>query len=405
MVQIKAQKKILYELSKGAALLLVLSFFMWPYFIGLKTIAKNWQRAATSTPTVTIEMPVEPTSAPSWDQQPVKYTRDNLGINLPWLNRHDGTEVFNWLNTEYNPKLIEKDLADVQSMGVTKIRSWCQVESVFEFKKDKFVLNDTYAANLDDFLDRAQKHKISVICVMGDGHYEDKPQNLDGRLRWSLLRNPEGLQVYTDAYAAYVNRFKKHKNILMWEINNEPYGSLTWSASAKKLGITQTQVHTYLAESYKAIKPIAGDTLVGFSDLEEEEQTKYQLFSSEENRKTLVDDATDVYSMHIYRKDPSQVSDFRGLTDKPKWVVELGSYNYNDPKAIDHPIAASNELYNSDENFNSVILLSRKLINSGFTLVMPWGFTSNDGMVTHNPDGSHSLLKLALYMKAKLTQH
>jgi hypothetical protein len=330
------------------------------------------------------------------------YTPENLGINLPWLDLHNGTEADNWLNTQYNGTLINNDLKEIEQMGITKIRSFCQLESIFDFVNEKFVLNEQYAKNLDDFLYKAASHGISVICVMGAGNYGGNPQNLDGHFRWDLVTTPEGIRTYAAAYAAYVERFKRHKNIIMWEIHNEPYGELSWSGAAAAAHVTEEEMRQYLAASYVAIKPIASDTFVGFSDLEEEEQAKYQLFSDPERRVRLVDNYTDAYSMHIYRKDASQVHDFSDLAGKPKWVVELGSYNYLDPRGVGHPLPANNELYDTQSNYDSTVSIADKLIHTGFTLIMPWAFTSNTGMVTHNPDGTHTLYALPLWMKEQL---
>ncbi len=394
-------KEIAYRIIRTAVLMGISFFFLLPFFSPLRSPLKSMLFKHENLPVAKLIRH----SDQHWDQKPVIYTPENLGINLPWLDLHNGKSVINWLNTAYNATLIDNDLSEIQSMGVTKVRSFCQMESVFNFKDGRFILNQRYAKNLDDFLSRAQKHGISVVCVMGDGNYEGQPQDLDGHLRWDLIQKPEGLQAYKDAYISYINHFKNHTNILMWDMVNEPYGSITWSFSAKALKVTPQLVHAFLLQSYKAIKPLGGTTPVGFSDVEEEQQQMYQLFSDPQKRKTLVDDCTDIYAMHIYRATASQVADFRSLTGKPKWALELGDYNYDDPDAKEHPIPAANELYNTDENYIAVTQISPKLLNSGFSLIMPWAFAANDGMVKHNPDGSHTLLKLALFMKEQLLNY
>ncbi len=387
-----------------AATLTVVVLFTLFYAPVLYSISRIYTllRAPKTVKTLTVPT-MKPAADTTWSTKPVVYTSDNFGINEPWLDLYNGKVAYNdWLNVNYNASIAESDLATIQSLGITKIRSWCQMESVFNYKNNQFVLNPRYASNLDDFLNRAEKHHISVICVMGDGHYEGEPQDLDGQLHWKLIQNPAGLAVYMNAYTAYVNRFKRHHNILMWETMNEPYGALTWSESTKQAGVTQEQIHTFLKAAYNTIKPLVGTTPVGFSDYEEEQQPQYQLFSSPAKRKALIDDCTDVYSMHIYRANASQVADFRSLTGKPKWVVELGSYNYDDPKPTEHPLPAHNELYDTDKNFDAVVQISQKLLNSGVSLVMPWAFTSNDGVVKHNPDGTYTLLKLPLFIQDQL---
>jgi hypothetical protein len=334
----------------------------------------------------------------------VSYTADSLGINLPWLDLHNGDDfklAYNWLSASYDPTLVEADLAEIEAMGIRKIRCFCLMEWVFDLRGGAFRPNPENAQNLDDFLDRAERHSIRVISVMGDGNGDVKP--LDGKFQWSLIQDRKGRQIYADAYVAYVKRFGDHRNILMWEVNNEPYGSLTWSRAARELGVTQEQVHDYLRLSYSTLKPVAGDIPVGFSELEEREQDKYHMFGDAAKRKALIDDCTDVYSMHFYRASPDQLEDFRSLADKPKWAVELGSYNYSDPRAKGHPLPANNELYDGSKNYKAVRQLAQKLINSGFTLIMPWAFSTNPGLVTHNKNGAHTLGSLALYIKRELT--
>lgn len=400
-----SKKEIIYKIFRAVVLMGISLFFLFPFALPFKNSVIN---LFTHPPQPTnIITPVSKASEDpvDWDQKPVTYTSDNLGINLPWLDTHNGKAEINWLNKSYKSNLIENDLKTIQEMGITKIRSWCQMESVFNYKDGKFVLNEIYAKNLDDFLNRADKHGISVICVMADGNYKGESKDLDGNFHWDLIQTPEGLEIYKQAYIDYINHFKSHPNILMWDIHNEPYGSTNWSFAAKKLNVTTPQVHTYLLQSYKTIKPLAGNAMVGFSDLEEENQAIFKFFSSETMRKAYVDDSTDVYAMHIYRASPEQVADFRKLNNKPKWVIELGAYNYSDPDAVGHPIAAANELYNTDENYIAVTQISKKLLNSGFSLIMPWGFSANDGMVKHNPDGTHTLLRLAQFMKDQLLNY
>src|SRR5262249_11172157 len=153
---------------------------------------------------------------------------------------------------------------------------------------------------------------------------------------------------------AYIKRFGHHRNIMMWEVNNEPYGSLTWSRAAQETSVTRQHVHEYLRLCYATLKSVAGDIPVGFSELEEREQDKYHLFGDAGKREALIDDCTDVYSMHFYRASPDQIEDFRSLAAKPKWAVELGSYNYSDPQAKGHPLPADDELYDALKNYQAV---------------------------------------------------
>src|SRR5262249_23136850 len=54
-------------------------------------------------------------SAQLWERHAVSYTTDSLGINLPWLDLHNGDDFklsYNWLSSSYDPALVEADLAE-----------------------------------------------------------------------------------------------------------------------------------------------------------------------------------------------------------------------------------------------------------------------------------------------------
>jgi len=343
-----------------------------------------------------------------WYEQRVNYSPSTLGINYPWINNHLGGESVNYLTTPYNTTLVENDLALIASLGITKVRAWCQLESVMSWDGTVFTFQSTYQANLDDFLTRCNNHGLSVIAVIGDGKSSGGYTNLDGKFRWTFVTGSN--TAYLTALTTYINYFKAHTNILMWEIHNEPYGNLTWSANAQASGATKAQTHSFMVSCYNTVKPLTS-VYVGLSDYEESSQTQYTNFSNATNRAAYVDDCTDVYSMHIYRKDATQVFDFRALSGKPKWCTEVGSYNYYDPTASGHPIAAYDELASDGPNGisgisnpYSVRSIGADLLNAGFTLVMPWSVGDNNGMVQHMSDGTHIIRSLPTWMVSRFQQ-
>lgn len=329
----------------------------------------------------------------------MKFTSENTGVNLPWLNKHDGYQSTNWLNVDYDSTKIEADLALVESLGFTKIRTFLQIESVMAYDAG-FTWNVTAKANLNDFFDRCENHGISVIAVMNSGNHDGECASLDGKFRWDLPKTQGGIDVMVAAQTLYINELKT-RDILMFEFCNEPYCELTWSAGAISAGTTKAQMHTYLVQSYNNAKLLT-DIPVGFSELEEEEQEIYQTFSSASNRANYVDDCTDIYSMHIYRPDSSYVYDFSSVVGKTKWCSEFGHLNYNDPSASEHPAAGNLELYKEASNFDAVMSISPKLINDGFGLIMPWSVADNNGFIKHNADGSHGVCRLANEISGKI---
>jgi len=325
----------------------------------------------------------------------------NLGINYPWVDDHQGHVQQLWMQ-DYPAQLVEDDLQTIAALGVRVIRVFAPVEAVMSYGDAGFTMVEARAAGVDRLLEAAARRDMRVILMMGDGNVEQRPENLDGKFRWELVQSETGREQLAAACTEYVRHFRKHDNILMWELANEPYGNLTWAAYPQQLRVSNDETHAYLRAAYQAVKPLT-TAHVGFSDLHEEEQEKYRLFTNAEFRRRYVDDATDVYAIHIYRGSPRQVPDFAGLTGKPKWCSELGSYNYTDETGVAHAgQPAHGELWDERANFEAVTAIVPKLLDGGFELVLPWAFTANEGMVVHRADGSHELKSLPRWMQSQL---
>jgi hypothetical protein len=327
---------------------------------------------------------------------PHQINSDNFGINFAWMNNHDGTESTAWMGDKYNLDRINKDLDEIQSLGIKKIRVFIPIESVMTFDRTKFTWSEPEKTNLQNFTEACSARGLSVIVVMNSGNHDGKYNNLDGKFRWPLIKNQSGINAYLEAQKKYIELIDGHM-VSMFELMNEPYGELTWSPGAKESGITKDEVHNFLKQSYDAAKKYT-NTPAGFSDYEEEEQYKepnnyydYGIFSNKSNLKLYVDDCTDIYSMHIYRPNASYLYDFRSLIDKPKWLSEVGNLNYYDPEAKTWPMAGHNELWSMTEDFKAVKSITDEALNQGFSEIYVWSWSSNSAIVSHNPDGSHTL--------------
>ncbi len=341
------------------------------------------------------------------DSTPTNQPRDvrpgprNMGLNYPWVDDHQGRILILWMR-DYPAHLVEDDLQTIAALGVRVIRVFAPLEGIMSYGDADFTLVEERAANVDRLLESAARRGIRVVLVMADGNVQQRPADLDGKFRWELVQSGTGRRALSAACAAYVRRFRKHENVLMWELANEPYGNLTWAAYPQQLNVSRDETHEYLRAAYEAAKPLTAAP-VGFSDLHEEQQEKYRHFTDAEFRRRYIDDATDVYSIHIYRASLREVPDFAGLTGKPKWCSELGSYNYFDETGLAHAgQPARGELWDEHQNLEAVTTIGPKLLESGFELVLPWAFTSNDGIVVHRPDGSHELKSLPRWLQSQL---
>lgn len=343
---------------------------------------------------------------PSWEEGRVVYLHSNLGINFFALNQHGREDPNRWLTTPYDVAQVEGDLAMLASLGIRLLRVWAPAECVIDFSGNRAPRPNAFARNLQDFLTRCIAYDMRFILVMADGHQSHRAQPpFDGMFLWERIQSRDGRRRYADAYVAYVDLIAPLGNVCCWEIANEPYGNLTWAPYPQRLGITKEQIHAYLLTAYDAIKERVLEP-VGFSELEEEEQPKYRVFSDPMHRKTYIDDCTDYYSMHIYRASAAQMADFRDLTDKPKYLSEVGHYNYDDPTGEFHAGQRAHlELLQESPNARAVIELSTKALNSGFDFVLPWDASVNPGMFVHHPDGQHTIKALPRWMQSVLLAH
>jgi hypothetical protein len=326
-------------------------------------------------------------------------------MNLAWLNDHHGSERPNWLSQGFDESLVAGDLDVLAVLGIRIVRAFCPLEAVMSYDGNTFSLDAERSGNLHKFLDAAAARMIAVAVVMGDGHVDSDraAQSLDGKFRWELVVSPAGIDVYRRAVSTYVKEFARHTNVMFWELHSEPYGNLTWSSWPQRLGVTPAQAHNYLTATYRVAKELVGSTPVGISDLEEEQQDKYKLFSVPSRRAALVDDCSDVYAMHVYRETASQLADFTGFSGKPKWCLELGAYNYNDPTGVGHNnLPAHNELYDEHTNAQVFEALGTVLAGIGFELLMPWSMADNGGMFIHQPNGTHLVKELPRWMAGEL---
>jgi hypothetical protein len=321
------------------------------------------------------------------------------------LNDHQGNQRVNWIGDGFDLGLVTADLDVLHDLGVERIRAFCQLESVMALDGNQFVFD---AARLDDlhaFLGAAAARQMHVILVMGSGDVARSPVDFDGRFRWPMIREIDGLATYRDAIHAYVGELRAHPNVLAWETFNEPYATLAASSGLKRSRIDADSVHLYLMTAYQAVKEADAARPVTFSDLEEEEQPKYRLFSDDARRRAYVDDCTDIYSMHVFRARVDQLFAWDSVVDRPKWCVELGSYNYRDRTGRDHGgQPAALELYDEDANSQAVQELGWALLTMGFSLVMPWSMADNPGMFVHNLDGTHSVGRLPRWMAERLAE-
>jgi hypothetical protein len=165
------------------------------------------------------------------------------GVNYPWHNYGSDFGTSPWghagVSEPATAAAVDRDFAQLHDMGVTVVRWFvlCDTRSGLVFDRqgyvvglDKFILDDMQAA-----VDIAHKHDIRLIFVVLDFLAFRKPTYANGIQfagRTDLVSNPAKRQSFLDnAFKPILQKFGNSKDILDWEIINEPEWAMDFSAS------------------------------------------------------------------------------------------------------------------------------------------------------------------------------
>jgi len=161
-----------------------------------------------------------------------------LGVNYPWLNYgHDfGTTAWghDGVSMETSSKQIDDDFAYLKSQGVHVVRWFlfgdCRAAPEFDARGKVTGFDKYFYPDLDAALAIAQKHDIYLILVLLDFHLADKSKqvsNVQLGGRSEMITDPAMRQSFLDiALRPLLERYGKNRNIIAWEVMNEPEGAM-----------------------------------------------------------------------------------------------------------------------------------------------------------------------------------
>jgi len=164
-----------------------------------------------------------------------------LGINYPWLNYgHDfGTTAWghDGVSSEQSRSTIEDDFSHLQDQGVHVIRWFLfadgRASPEFDGTGKVTGFDEYFYKDLDTALEIAAKHDMYLILVLFDFHLADKAQDSSGVPlggHSQLITDMEKQQSFLDnALKPLLETYKDNKNILAWEVMNEPEGAMNIS--------------------------------------------------------------------------------------------------------------------------------------------------------------------------------
>lgn len=162
-----------------------------------------------------------------------------LGVNYPWLNYgHDfGTTAWghDGVSAGTSSKQIDTDFAYLKSQGVHVVRWFllgdCRAAPEFDADGKVSGFDEYFYPDLDAALAIARKHDIYLILVLLDFHLADKAKEVSGVQlggRSEVITDPATRQSFLDnALRPLLARYGKNRNIIAWEVMNEPEGAMT----------------------------------------------------------------------------------------------------------------------------------------------------------------------------------
>ena len=162
-----------------------------------------------------------------------------LGVNYPWLHYghdfgatawgHDGASI------EPSRRQIDADFAYLKSQGVHIVRWFlfgdCRAAPEFDDNGKVTGFDEFFYDDLDAALGVAEKHNIYLILVLLDFHLADKAKEVSGVQlggRSKMIADPAIRESFLDnALRPILEKYKKNRNIIAWEVMNEPEGAMT----------------------------------------------------------------------------------------------------------------------------------------------------------------------------------
>jgi len=161
-----------------------------------------------------------------------------LGANYPWFNHgHDfGTTAWghDGVSNETSSKQIDTDFAYLKSQGVHGVRWFlfgdCRAAPEFDANGKISGFDEYFYPDLDAALAIAHKHDIYLILVLLDFNLAEKAKDINGVQlggRSQVISDPTIKQSFLDnAIRPLLKRYGNNRNIVAWEVMNEPEGAM-----------------------------------------------------------------------------------------------------------------------------------------------------------------------------------
>ncbi|MBI4931605.1 MAG: T9SS type A sorting domain-containing protein [Bacteroidetes bacterium] len=164
------------------------------------------------------------------------------GLNVPWnaYSTDFGLNSFLYGSTnKYDSTVFENIFIDCENYGVNCVRMWIhddgssspEIDTVTGFVTG---LDSVFFPNMDDFLNRALKHKIMVIPSLWSFSMLNNDYALgpNGGMHADIIQDTSKTNSYiNNALIPIVQRYANQCNLLAWEIMNEPEWATTVSGN------------------------------------------------------------------------------------------------------------------------------------------------------------------------------
>ncbi|MCX5643695.1 MAG: cellulase family glycosylhydrolase [Phycisphaerae bacterium] len=161
-----------------------------------------------------------------------------LGVNYPWLNYAHDFGATAWghdgVSADASKTQVDADFAFLKSQGVHVVRWFlfgdCRAAPEFDPNGTVMGFDEHFYSDVDAAIAIAQKHGIYLIPVLLDFHLADGAKNDNGVQlggRSALITNRRVRQSFLDnALKPLFERYGRNRNIIAWDVMNEPEGAM-----------------------------------------------------------------------------------------------------------------------------------------------------------------------------------
>lgn len=145
----------------------------------------------------------------------MKKVFDKFLLGANYWPRHQGVHMWK----EWDPEAIDKEFAEIEALELNVVRIFLLWE---DFQPAENVIDASAVTKFDQLIGIAKRHNLQVAPTFFTGHMSGQNWDTSWRKERDLYTDSTMLQVQNNLLGFFSQRYKDEKQILFWDLANEP---------------------------------------------------------------------------------------------------------------------------------------------------------------------------------------